>query len=173
MPRTRYIASPNERLTTKDPRIEFPRTITRQGTCDGLLSRPAHRLWRAGSGRRGAMRRPVTHFTARCVLQAYTGGIMRRSAPVQDRPASLQGSLALAGLVFGALVLLAACGPGPLTAPAPKPLPKIGVLCVLCPPAFDGPAPPGPLVAAFLEGLRTLGHLDGETVTIVWRGAGG
>jgi putative ABC transport system substrate-binding protein len=29
------------------------------------------------------------------------------------------------------------------------------------------------LVAAFLEGLRTLGHLDGETVTIVWRGAGG
>jgi putative tryptophan/tyrosine transport system substrate-binding protein len=76
------------------------------------------------------------------------------------------------GVAVAALVLLSGCGlvQAPRT---PTALPKVGVLCILCPPTFDGPAPPGPFVAAFLEGLRTLGHVDGETVTIIWRGAGG
>ena len=78
----------------------------------------------------------------------------------------LRGSLAC-------LILAAGCGPAPSAAPPPKPLAKIGVLCLVCPSTFEGAAPPGPLVATFLQELRARGHVDGETVTLLWRGAGG
>jgi putative ABC transport system substrate-binding protein len=71
------------------------------------------------------------------------------------------------------MLLLAGCALTPFVPLRPKPLPKVGILCVVCPPTFDGPAPPGPNVAAFVEELRVLGHVDGQTVRLVWRGAGG
>jgi putative tryptophan/tyrosine transport system substrate-binding protein len=80
----------------------------------------------------------------------------------------LRGSLVLAGLG-----LLAGCGLAPPLAKPPAKIPRIGLLCPPCPSSFTGPPPPGTLIAAFVEGLRDLGHVDGETVAIEWRGADG
>lgn len=86
---------------------------------------------------------------------------------VRCRRSLLRAALVVAGLVV-------ATGCGLVSSPvSPKSLPKVGILCVVCPPAFDGPAPPGPNVAAFVEELRVLGRVDGQTVRLVWRGAGG
>ena len=93
---------------------------------------------------------------------------MQAEMPRHRRREFLQRSFALA-----CLLLASGCGPvAPPVAP-PKQLPKIGVLCLVCPPTFDGPAPPGPNAEAFLEELRSLGRVDGQTVRILWRGAGG
>ena len=87
--------------------------------------------------------------------------------PVRGRPPLLM-TLILAGAS-----LLAACSASPFAAQPPKPLPKVGVLCGNCPVTYDGPVPPNPSASVLVEGLRVLGYVDGETVTLLWRGAGG
>ena len=80
----------------------------------------------------------------------------------------LQGSLALAGVS-----LLAGCEVAPSPAKQPPRVPRIGYLCPVCPSSFVGPPPPASTNAAFVEALRDLGHVDGETVVIEYRGADG
>lgn len=87
--------------------------------------------------------------------------------PVRGRPHLLPIALILAGVI-----VLAVCSELPFVAQTPKPLPKVGMLCLTCPATFDGPVPPVSTAAAFVEGLRALGHEDGKTLTLVWRGAG-
>ena len=80
----------------------------------------------------------------------------------------LQESLVLAGLG-----LLSGCGIVQPTAKPPPRVPRIGYLCPAYSSSFTGPPPPGTLVGAFVEGLRDLGYVDGETVAIEYRGADG
>jgi putative ABC transport system substrate-binding protein len=79
----------------------------------------------------------------------------------------------LVSFILASTVLLAGCTGLPFMPAPPKPLPKVGVLCGNCPPTYEGPVPPSPTAEAFVEGLRALGHADGETLTLIWRGAGG
>ena len=69
----------------------------------------------------------------------------------------LRGSLALASLG-----LLAGCGMSPAGVPPPKTVPRLGFL-----------APTAPLAApsqpAFLQALRDLGYIEGETIEIEYR----
>lgn len=76
-------------------------------------------------------------------------------------------------LVLASMLLLAGCALASFASQRPKPLPKIGALCLVCPPVSDGSVPPVANASAFVEGLRELGYVDGETISILWRGAGG
>lgn len=81
--------------------------------------------------------------------------------------------LLLVSLIFVSLILADGCAQLPFSAVPPKPLPKVGVLCLICPVSYDGPIPPVPSATTVADGLRSLGYVDGETVTLIWRGAGG
>jgi putative ABC transport system substrate-binding protein len=96
---------------------------------------------------------------------------MRRTVRVtgsESRRHFLKNSLALAGLG-----LASGCGMLPPQLQPSAKIPRIGYLCPPCPSSFTGPFPPGSVNAAFVEGLRDLGHVDGETVAIEYRGADG
>ena len=93
---------------------------------------------------------------------------MRLSALGPSRRAFLQGSLALAGVG-----LLAGCGIAPPAAKRPPKVPRIGFLCTTCSSSFRGPPPSGSFLATFVDVLRDLGHVDGETFVIEYRGAEG
>ena len=69
------------------------------------------------------------------------------------------------------LGLLAGCGrlPGQATAPAPAKMPRLGFLAEV----VDPNELTSPNHAAFLQGLRELGHVDGESISIEWRSAEG
>jgi len=71
------------------------------------------------------------------------------------------------------IVALLGCSLPSLGARQPTAAPKVGVLCLVCPATFEGPAPPGPNVAAFREALRALGRVEGESISIIWRRADG
>jgi len=59
-------------------------------------------------------------------------------------------------------------------AQAAKPLPTIAVVFANQPPAeITGPQPKDPYAAAFVDGMRELGWIDGKNVTFVWRSAEG
>src|SRR3954451_12680504 len=70
-------------------------------------------------------------------------------------------------------VALVGCELPSLVPQQPRAAPKVGVLCLVCPATFEGPAPPGPNVAAFRDALRALGQVEGESISIIWRGADG
>ena len=70
----------------------------------------------------------------------------------------LRGGLALAGLG-----LLSGCGLLPPQAQQPSKIPRIGLLQVH--PGLE----PSPQNRAFLEGLRELGYVEGQTIAIEWR----
>ena len=86
---------------------------------------------------------------------------------VRGRPHPILMTLILAGAS-----LLAGCSALPFAAQPPKPLPKVGVLCGNCPVTYEGSIPPNPSAEVFVEGMQALGYVNGETVTLVWRGAG-
>ena len=72
------------------------------------------------------------------------------------------------------MLLLAGCALAPFASQRPKPLPKVGVLCSSALSATKAPvAARASNAAAFVDELRALGHVDGETVTLVWRGRAG
>ena len=82
-----------------------------------------------------------------------------------NRRRFLRGGVAVAGLG-----LLAGCGLAPPPAKPPR-IPRIGYLNPGSP--SSGPPLPGSLNAGLVEELRDLGHVDGETIAIEYRGADG
>ena len=78
----------------------------------------------------------------------------------------------LTAVLVVSVTLLSGCTMLPF-APQSKPLPKVGVLCGNCPAAYEGPVPPSPTAMSFHDAFRALGYVDGENVTLLWRGAGG
>ena len=89
---------------------------------------------------------------AACVRWAYTGGTMRRTRARFGRRPFLQGSLGLGGLA-----LLAGCAAPPWA--APKRPPRLGFVSV----QSLGVAPE---YTAFLDALRGLGYVPGETIQL-------
>ena len=92
---------------------------------------------------------------------------MYRLVRADDRRTRRRVIAALGGLGFAGLGLLSGCGPV-LSSPAQQPgrLPRIGVLS-------PDAAGPSPLLDGLVDALRTLGHVDGRTVTLVYRYADG
>jgi putative tryptophan/tyrosine transport system substrate-binding protein len=86
---------------------------------------------------------------------------MRPSLP-SCRRRFLRGSLALIGAG-----LMAGCGYLPFPAPEPRRLPRVGLL------QFGTTASSAALLAAFVQGLRELGYVEGQTVAIDQRVAEG
>ena len=76
-------------------------------------------------------------------------------------------------LILACVLALAGCSRLSPQTGQPKTRPKVGVLCGICPPTYEGSVPPAPTAAAFHDAFRALGYVDGENVTLVWRGAGG
>ena len=102
----------------------------------------------------------VNRFIAGDSQRAYTGSQM----DVQSRRRFLRGSLALAGLG-----LLSACGMQPPQVQQRSKALRIGYLHpgVSTSPglrAFQG---------AFLDGMRELGYIEGQDLTVEWRWAEG
>jgi putative ABC transport system substrate-binding protein len=73
-----------------------------------------------------------------------------------------------AGLALVGGGLLSSCGIG--SPPQARRVPTLGWLLPIGSPSFAGPPPPGTPSAAFLDALRDLGYVDGETITIEYRG---
>ncbi|HZO32626.1 MAG TPA: hypothetical protein VFH48_42310 [Chloroflexota bacterium] len=84
---------------------------------------------------------------------------MARDRTRQARRRFLQASLALTGLG-----LVAGCGVVPFLAPAPS-VPRIGYLGLGSASDLS--------TGEFLAGLRDLGYVEGQSISIEWRYAGG
>src|SRR5688500_4825599 len=63
------------------------------------------------------------------------------------------------------LAVLAGCGRLPWQAQAPPKVPRIGVLAI-------SPDPGDPDNEGFRQGLRDLGYVEGQNVTLEWRSFG-
>ena len=75
----------------------------------------------------------------------------------------------LRGAGVGGLGLVASCGRLPWQAQPSAKLPRLGYLAEL----IDPQDLSSPNHRAFLQGLRERGYVDGQTITIEWRSAGG
>src|SRR5438552_3940733 len=84
--------------------------------------------------------------------------------PLQSRRQFLQGSLAAAGLTLGF-----GCDRSSFLAPAPPKRPTVGYVGLGDPPATGR----NPNFDAFVEGLRELGWVDGQSLTLQTRFTGG
>src|SRR5437763_12303109 len=104
----------------------------------------------------------VMCFIAAGPERAYTSGSMGRTGSRFGRRSFLQGSVALTGVV-----LLSSCGVRPPWAQPVAKVHRIGFLLATTESAEAA------RVEAFRQGLRELGYVEGQTLTIEWRWAEG